>query len=104
MIEQNEHTRLAYVAMAALAGSVTALSFLPWKQMSWTEIALTLFVGFGFAVFGVPYLAADLAKINIENLRVICGVTYFGATGANIFIPLSIRKMKKVLGVEEDGA
>jgi hypothetical protein len=42
--------------------------------------------------------------MNIENLRVICGVTYFGATGANIFIPLSIRKMKKVLGVEEDGA
>lgn len=104
MIEQNEHTRLAYVAMAALAGAVTALSFLPWKQMSWTEIALTLFVGFGFAVFGVPWIAADLAKMNIESLRVICGVTYFGATGANVFIPLMIRMLKKNFGVEEDGA
>lgn len=101
MIEQNEHTRLAYIVMSALAGSVTALSFLPWKSMSWGEIALTLFVGFAFAVFGVPWIAADLARIDIESLRVICGVTYFGATGANVFIPIIIRKAKRQFGGED---
>lgn len=104
MIENNEHTRLAYVMMAAMAGSVTALSFLPWKTMSWAEIALTIFVGFAFAVFGVPWVAADVARMNIDNLRVICGITYFGATGANVFIPLIIRKLKKMLGLMEDAA
>lgn len=100
MNEPHDQARLAYVAMAALAGSITALSFLPWKTMTWVEILLTLFVGFAFAIFGMPWLAADWARIDIDNLRVICGITYFGATGANIFIPLVIRKLKRQLNLE----
>jgi len=99
--EQQDHARLAYIAMAALAGAITALSFLPWKTMSWAEIAMTLFVGSAFAIFGVPWIAADWAHMDIENLRAICAVTYFGATGANVFIPLVIRKLKKSFGMED---
>ena len=43
---------VAYTIMAALAGAVTALAFRPWKKMTGLEIALTLFVGFSFAIFG----------------------------------------------------
>lgn len=101
MSDQQDHARLVYIAMAALAGSITALSFLPWKSMSWSEIGMTLFVGTAFAIFGVPWIAADWVKIDIENLRAICAITYFGATGANVFIPLIIRRLKKMMGLEE---
>lgn len=104
MIDQNEH-RALYIAMAALAGSVTALSFMPWRTMRWSEIVMTLFVGSGFAAFGVPYLVGDLAGVEIANLRAICFFTYIGATGANAFVPVIIRWMKarleKLLGAEE---
>lgn len=101
MSDQESHFRVLYIAMAAMAGSVTALSFLPWKSMSWTEIGMTLFVGSTFAIFGVPWLAHDWAHIDIENLRAICAITYFGATGANVFIPIVIRRFKKALGGEQ---
>jgi len=104
VIDQNEH-RALYIAMAALAGSVTALSFMPWRTMRWSEIVMTLFVGSGFAAFGVPYLVGDLAGIQIENLRAICFFTYIGATGANAFVPVIIRwakgRLEKLLGAEE---
>ncbi|MEH3121158.1 MAG: hypothetical protein PGN16_04125 [Sphingomonas phyllosphaerae] len=104
MINQDEH-RALYIAMAALAGSVTALSFMPWRTMRWSEIVMTLVVGSGFAAFGVPYLVGDLAGIEIANLRAICFFTYIGATGANAFVPVIIRWMKgrleKLLGAEE---
>lgn len=101
MNDQQEHARIAYIAMAALAGAITALSFMPWKTMRWSEIAMTLFVGSAFAVFGVPWIAGDWAHMDLTNLRAVCAVTYFGATGANVFIPLIIRKLRKSFGLEE---
>ncbi len=101
MNDQHDHARLIYIAMAAVAGSITALSFLPWRTMSWADIGMTLFVGSAFAIFGVPWIAADWVRIDIDNLRAICAITYFGATGANVFIPLIIRKLKKLMGLEE---
>ncbi|MBB4616896.1 hypothetical protein [Sphingomonas abaci] len=97
MNEQQEHARMVYIAMAALAGSVTALSFMPWRTMRWSEIVMTLFVGSGFAAFGVPYLVGDVAGIEIANLRAICFFTYIGATGANAFVPVIIRWGKRWL-------
>ncbi len=105
MNEQGDHARLIYIAMAALAGSVTALSFMPWRTMRWSEILMTLIVGSGFAAFGVPYLVGDLAGIQIDNLRAICFFTYIGATGANAFVPVLIRwlkrRLEKLLDAEE---
>lgn len=104
MIEPDTRS-MTYVAIAALAGSVTALSFMPWRTMKWADIAITLFVGCAFAAFGVPYIVSDLFGIDITNLRAICFFTYLGATGANSFIPLIIRwmrkRLEKMLGSEE---
>lgn len=101
MIEpHNNHAGIVYIALAAVAGSITALSLLSWKTMSWGEIFMTLFVGTSFAVFGIPWLVVDLAGIEMDNLRVICGITYFGATAANVLVPLVIRKLKTMLGLE----
>lgn len=105
MNEPHDNARMAYIAMAALAGSITALSFMPWRSMKWSEIAMTLFVGSAFAVFGVPYLVGDLGGVQIENMRALCFFTYFGATGANAFVPVIIRwakrRLEKLLGAEE---
>lgn len=105
MNEPHDNARMAYIAMAALAGSITALSFMPWRSMKWSEIAMTLFVGSAFAVFGVPYLVGDLAGVQLENMRALCFFTYIGATGANAFVPVIIRwlkrRLEKLLEAEE---
>lgn len=93
-----------YVFAAALAGSITSLAFMRYKTMSWGEIALTVFVGFSFAVFAVPWLAADMFGADVGSTRTICGVTYLGATGANALIPLAIRRLKKLSGLEGEEA
>jgi len=95
--EQESHFRILYIAMAAVAGSVTALSLLPWKTMSWGEVALTLFVGSSFAAFAVPYLVGEIAGVDLTNLRAACFFTYLGATGANAFLPILIRRAKSAL-------
>ncbi len=100
-MNDTDHARYFYVGMASVAGAITALSMLPWKRMSWSEILLTIFVGTTFSVFAVPWMAADLAGMNIDNLRVICGITYMGATGANILIPVAIRRLRGLLGLED---
>ena len=105
MNEPQDHARMAYIAMAALAGSITALSFMPWRTMKWSEIVMTLFVGSAFAVVCVPYLVGDRAGIPLDNMRAICFFTYIGATGANAFVPVIIRwakrRLEKLLDAEE---
>lgn len=97
MTDQESHFRILYIVMAAVAGSVTALSLLPWKSMSWGEVLLTLFVGSSFAAFAVPYLVGEIAGVDLNNLRAACFFTYLGATGANAFLPVLIRRSKSVL-------
>lgn len=94
-------THVIYRGLAAVAGAVTALSMLEWKRMTWPEILLTIFVGTTFSVFAVPWLAADLVGADIDSLRVACGITYMGATGANILIPVAIKRFRAFLGLEE---
>lgn len=101
MNEHHDFPRLVYLGLAALAGSITALSMMNWKTMPWADVAMTLFVGISFAVFAVPYLAADWAGIPMSNLRGICFATYMGATGANVFIPMLMRKIRKQGGEGE---
>lgn len=97
MTDQESHFRILYVAMAAVAGSVTSLSLVPWKSMAWGEIVLTLFVGSSFAAFAVPYLVGEIAGVDLNNLRAACFFTYLGATGANAFLPILIRRGKAIL-------
>lgn len=87
--------------MSALAGSITALANMKYKEMSWTDIMLTVFVGFAFAVIFVPWAASDWLHINQDNLRAICAIVYIGGTAWNSLMPLAIRKIKQIIGGED---
>lgn len=100
----NNHTvlGLAYILMAALAGAVTALAFLAWKSMSRTEIALTLFVGASFAIFVTPWIAHLAFGLDQADVRTVAGLTYVTASGSNTILPMLIRRLKKLVGGEEE--
>lgn len=96
--------RMHYLILSAIAGSITSLAFLPWRKMSWMERGLTLFVGASFGLIFVPWAVADLMHVNIDALRAACAITYMGAIGANSLIPLILKKVRKVSGLEEEPA
>ena len=92
-------SRMVYIVMAALAGAITSLSFLRWREMKSSEILMTVFVGFAFAVITVPWLTIDILHLsNADSLRAGCALTYFGATCANAVIPVIITRVKKWAG------
>lgn len=102
MDADNPLMRHVYILMAAIAGAITALSMLRWKEMSWSEIMLTVFVGTTFAIFLVPWAASSILKVSYDGLQTICGLTYLGGTCANALLPRVIRKVSKVAGLEEE--
>lgn len=92
-----DHVRSAAIVMAAAAGSITALSFMDWRSMDgWTRV-MTFAVGFSFAIFMVPWFAADLLRLDITSLRAVCGVTYAGAAASQALMPRLIMAGKQFL-------
>lgn len=87
--------RSTWIFLAALAGGVTALAFMPWRQMKANEIALTVFVGTTFSLFVVPWLAHRALGIGENDLRGIVACCYIGAAGAYTFIPKLVKKASK---------
>lgn len=100
MIEQND-LRHVWIVMSALAGSITALAHMKYREMSWSEIFMTVFVGFAFAVIFVPYVASSWLKIAEGDLRAINAVVYIGGTAWNSLMPLAIRKIRQMIGGED---
>lgn len=92
----NEDTliRNAWIFLAALAGGVTALAFMPWREMKPSEIALTVFVGTTFSLFVVPWLAHRMLGIGVDDTRGIVACCYIGAAGAYSFIPAIVKKVR----------
>lgn len=90
--------RYSYVALAALAGAITALAFKSWREMSRTEISLTLVAGFSFAIFVTPWLAESVFGVHPTNVRAIAALTYIFGSGSNILLPLIIRWVGRVFG------
>lgn len=93
--------RMVYLVMAAIAGAITSLAFMPWKTMTLIERAISLFVGASFALFFVPWAVADIMGVDITALRAACATTYIGAVAAPALIPPIIRKLLKAGGLEE---
>jgi len=93
--------RMLYVSLSAVAGAITALSFMRWKEMPWPDRLLTLFVGAAFALIFVPWVVGDMFHVDMQPLRAACAITYIGAVGANSFIPLIIVNIKKRFGTDE---
>lgn len=96
--------RIIWPLLAALAGSVTALSFKPWQTMSRVEIALSLFVGAAFATFVGPVAAQKVLGLpQSEDYRWYGFVLYVMATGSNVLIPLLVNKASQLLGSKPEG-
>lgn len=91
----------AYLLFASLAGSITSLSMMKWQEMTWPERTMTVFAGTSFALFVMPWIATAWLKAPSRDLSMICAVTYIGGTGANVFIPVLIRRFKRLLGEKE---
>lgn len=99
MDDMHPMVRHGYLLMAAVAGSVTALSFKQWKTMTAVEIALTLFVGASFAIFVTPLMAEWMA---IDSPRGVAALTYITASGSNVLIPVAIRWLKRIFPSDKE--
>ena len=103
MLDTDHNTlRIIYVLMAALAGAVTALAFLSWREMTKTEIAMTLFVGASFAIFVTPWLAHIAFGMNQADVRTVAAMTYVTASGSNTLLPMLIKRLHKLIGTEDE--
>lgn len=100
MNSENPYAIWLYTILASLAGALTALSFRPFASMSRAEIALALFVGASFAIFVGPWFAQWIFGAGPVDTRVMGGLFYILATGSNVLIPLTVRKVSSLLGTE----
>ncbi len=96
--DQSYILRFGYIALAAVSGAFTALGFLKWKEMSNSEIALTLVGGFSFAIFVTPWIAHEWIGVAESNTRAIAALTYVFGSGSNILLPTIIRAVKRFVG------
>ncbi len=94
--------KLGYTLLAACAGAITALSFLKWEKMRWSEIVVTLMVGFSFAVFVTPLIAVAVIGHD-PSAQVQAGLTYVMGCGVNSILPPIIRKIRRIVGADEGG-
>lgn len=99
----DEGERRAFlIVMSAVGGAIVSLWSMPWKTMAWREIAFALVVGFFFAIFGVPWLVADLMGVDITPLRVACGTTFFGGVFGVPLMPVIWREFLKRTGLKKE--
>lgn len=91
-------TRALYLALAALAGSITALSFRPFQSMSKVEISIALFVGASFSIFVGPYIIYLWFGSGEVDYRIAGAMLYIAATGSNVLIPIAVKKLTEFFG------
>lgn len=101
MPDQNIVERFVWPLLASMAGSVTALSFSPYKTMARADICLSLAVGALFAYFVGPLIVGQITASNDIHMQ---GAVYYTlASGSNVFIPMAIKKVKSLFGVADEG-
>lgn len=83
--------------IAALAGSVSGLWFMPWETMTWPKRMLTLFVGFTCAIFTSPWLAVKIAGPK-PTMETVAMCTYVVGAGAHIILPWIVQMVTRALG------
>jgi hypothetical protein len=103
-MDSDPRLRMIYFLMAAFAGAVTALAFMKWQEMHWFERALTVFVGFSFAVFATPWLAHIVFGTSENDGHAIGFLAYLSASGSNILLPMAIRWLGRMFGQEKRDA
>ncbi len=98
----NPWVSFLYYIMAALAGAVTALSFMKWREMHVAEVIMTVVVGFSFAVFATPWLAR--VALGTTEPQTVAFLAYVSASGSNILLPMAIRWLGRAFGQEKSDA
>jgi hypothetical protein len=87
-----------YALIAAMAGGISGLAFVRWKDMGWIEICLTIFVGTTCAFFVAPWLTYYLFGVPTDAGRTVAMTTYVTGVGAHILLPPLIRFLGRALG------
>lgn len=82
--------------IAAFAGSISGLAFMPWESMGWKKIALTVFVGFTCATFVAPWLTYKL--FGQTDARTVAMMTYGVAAGAHALLPKFLKILGRMIG------
>ncbi len=90
--------QFTWTVMAALAGALTALSYRPFDEMTRAQIFFSVFVGATFAIFVGPWVVKLIFGTGPVDPRVTGALYYLLATGANVFVPLLVRKLSGLLG------
>lgn len=90
-----------WMLLATLGGAATSISFRPYKEMTWKEIALAFVVSSTFSLF-VGSLVAELVARYLFgpgpiNLRVFGAVMWFMAAAAHFLIPVAITRARNVI-------
>jgi hypothetical protein len=93
MFEQDPRT--INTLIAAVAGSISGLSMVPFEQMTKKRIALTLFVGITSATFIVPAIADVMGN---ESRQAVAAMTYTFSAGAHVLLPMIIKKFASKFG------
>jgi hypothetical protein len=89
--------RNLYFAMSALCGSITALAYMKWKEMSRGEVALNVFLGLAFAFVVGPWIAHAWIGISENDARAICVISYMCGAGWPVIIPPMIGWLKRLV-------
>lgn len=61
---------------------------------------MAIFVGTSFSVFVAPWIGQVIFGSDNPHFRIMGAVFYLTATGSNVLIPVMIRKLRAVMGLE----
>jgi len=89
-----------WAVLGASAGSVSSLSFRPYRSMTTLDIILSLIVSFTFAIFVGSIAAEAVAKwigSGPVNIKVYGATMWFLGASAHYLIPVAITRVRRFL-------
>jgi len=89
-----------WAVLGASAGSVSSLSFRPYRSMTTLDIILSLIVSFTFAIFVGSIAAEAVAKwigSGPVNIKVYGATMWFLGASAHYLIPVAITRVRRLL-------
>lgn len=90
METESQLWRYLWIMGAALAGAISALPSMRWREMDVWERTLTIFVGGAFAVFLTPLVVERF--VEKPGLQTVCAFTYIMGICGNAIVPVLIER------------
>lgn len=88
----------AWIWLASIAGAVTAMSFQQYKDLTWRERSMLVFVGIVFAVFVGPLIVGWLFGAEKPDSKIVGASYYIIAMSANVIIPKLLKAVEALAG------